>query len=299
MGMMLLFVGIAAVFWLVMALNDSVQRNLTVRININGVPDSVKFITDPPVDMHVMVRDKGSSLMRTGTFRKPSISFTFKDYVHDGRLLLTHADLLAALKATFGGSASILSMSVDSVRVTYVSGKGRRVPVECAVNATPAAGSVIFGRPQAEPSRVVAYGPKNVLDTMTSVYTAHVTRRNLSEPTTLTVALHPVPGVRLEPSEVKVHIPVEPLVSKTFRVPLTTVNVPEGIELLLFPSTVAVNVFVPMSRFSADQTPVEAWVDYRDVPLPTDKVPVYVRTTSPDAIRATEEMDSVEYAVVK
>lgn len=295
----LLFVAIAAVFWFVLALNDNVQRNLTVRLNIAGVPDSVKFITDPPSTIHVSVRDRGSALMRAGVFRTPVMTVQYRDYLHGSSFVMTHTDIVAALKATFSSSASILSTSVDSLRLAVATGRGRRVPVQCSVDATPAAGSIIYGSPSATPTGVIAYGPKSVLDTLTRVYTARVVRRDLQEPANLTVSLRPVAGVRLEPSEVKVHIPVEPLVSKTYRVSVTPTNVPEGVELLLFPSVVPVDVFVPMSCFSTDHTPVEAWVDYNDVALPTDKVPVRIRVVSQDAFRATEEIDSVEYAVVR
>ncbi len=152
----LLFVCIAAIFWFVLALNDNVQRNLTVRLNIVGRPDSVKFITDPPAILHVSVRDRGSALLRAGSLRKPVMTVQFRDYLHGTSFVLTHSDIIAGLKATFGSTASILSTSVDSVRVAVASGRGRRVPVECMVNATPAAGSVIYGVPKATPSGVVA-----------------------------------------------------------------------------------------------------------------------------------------------
>ena len=45
--MFLIFVAIAAVFWFILALNDSVTETFQVRLNIQNVPDSVTFITDP------------------------------------------------------------------------------------------------------------------------------------------------------------------------------------------------------------------------------------------------------------
>lgn len=299
MVVFLIFLGISTVFWFVLAMNDNMQRTLTVRIHIAGVPDSVKFITDPPADMHVTVRDKGTTLLRAGGFRQPTLTFSFKEYADNGALVCSRTDVMAALKATFGQNAMILSTSLDSLRLSYATGRGRRVPVVCNVTASPAAGMVIAGSPSASPSRVVAYGPKEVLDTLTRVFTNPVTARNLQEPTDLKVHLAGVPGVRLEPSEVTVTIPAEPLVAKEFSVPLTTVNVPSGVELLVFPSKVLVEVFVPMSRFSESDVPVEAVVDYRDVPLPTDKLPVTVRMKGEGVFQPRLRTDSVEYAVVK
>ncbi|MDE7161090.1 MAG: hypothetical protein K2O24_09680 [Muribaculaceae bacterium] len=293
------FLGIATVFWFFMAMNDNVQRGVGVNINIVGVPDSVKFVSDPPKRMHVVVRDKGTTLIRTGGFRTPGLTVNFKDFARDGALVFNHADLMAALKSTFGGTALILSTSIDSIRAPYVSSRGRAVPVDVVFTGTPAAGSVIAGEPTCTPTRVMAYGPKNVLDTLRRVFTQHLERRNLHEPTEVTVKLHPVAGVRLEPQSVTVRIPVEPLVAKEFTVPVSIINLPEGNELLLFPSTVRVTAFVPMSRFSDTAVPVEAWVDYRDVALPTDKVPVNVRSVSGLSYQASTPTDSLEYAVVR
>lgn len=295
----LIFLGIAFVFWFVMAMNDNVQRNINVHIEVVGVPDSVKFISDPPSDIHVMVRDKGTSLMRVASFRTPTLTLNFKDFSRGDAMVLSSKDLQAGLKATFGGSAMILSTSLDSIRAQYVTGRGRRIPVRCDINASAAAGSVVSGRLTAKPSAVIAYGPRTVLDTLASVNTVATVRRDLMEPTDVTVKLRRIPGVRLEPSEVKVHIPVEPLVSKDVVVPVSVNGVPAGIQLLIFPSTARVNVFVPMSKFSREDIPVEAWVDYSDVSLPTDKLPVRVRTNSDKVFNATLVSDSVEYTLVK
>ncbi len=295
----LIFLGIATVFWFVMALNDNVQSGVTVRINIVGVPDSVKFISDPPEKMHVVVRDKGSTLLRTRSFRVPILTVNFKDFAHNGSLVFSHSDLMAALKSTFGGNALILSASLDSIRLPFVSSKGRSIPVDVIVTATPAPGSVIGGEPSAKPSRVMAYGPHSVLDTLSRVYTQRAEKRNLAEPTRFSVKLLPVAGVRLEPQAVDVLIPVEPLVTKDFVVQVNVMNLPENRQLLLFPSTVTVSAFVPMSRFSDSGVPVEAWVNYNDVALPTDKVPVYVRALSDRVFQETSKTDSLEYAVVR
>ena len=61
----LVFVVIAALFWFIMALNDSAQDDFEVRVAITNVPDSVTFINLPPQKIHVMVRDQGVNLWRS------------------------------------------------------------------------------------------------------------------------------------------------------------------------------------------------------------------------------------------
>ncbi|MDE6018154.1 MAG: hypothetical protein K2G85_05005, partial [Muribaculaceae bacterium] len=61
----LVFVAVAAMFWMILTLNDSVQDGCLVNVRITNKPDSVTFISDVPKTIHVEVRDKGSGLMRT------------------------------------------------------------------------------------------------------------------------------------------------------------------------------------------------------------------------------------------
>ena len=66
----LIFVAISALFWFILALNDSAQDNFNVKIQITNVPDTVTFISDIPEKVHVSVRDKGTNLWRSGIDRK-------------------------------------------------------------------------------------------------------------------------------------------------------------------------------------------------------------------------------------
>ena len=44
----LVFVAVSALFWCILALNDSVTETFTVRVHLENVPDSVTFINQPP-----------------------------------------------------------------------------------------------------------------------------------------------------------------------------------------------------------------------------------------------------------
>lgn len=296
------FVGIATLFWLIMALNDSVQANVAVNVKIANKPDSVTFISDVPKTIHVEVSDKGTGLMRIAWFHTPTVNLSFPELANDGQLVCSRTDMMAALKAAFGGSATILSSSIDSLRLTYTDRPGKSVPVQVSLATSAKAGFVVYGSPKSDPPRVTVYGTRQILDTLTRVFTKTYVEQNLSESREFTAELAPITGARIIPSKVGIKINVEPLVAKDEMVTVSPENVPSGQNLLLFPSKVHVAYYVPMSDFSSDDAPsVRVVVDYHDISTHRSaRLPLRIEV--PEGSRAVKPIlrsDSVEYTLIK
>lgn len=296
----LIFVVIAALFWFILALNDSIQDDFEVKVNIYNVPDSVTFITVPPQKIHVMVRDQGTNLWRNGIFGSATVNINFRDFGADGVFRMSRSELNATLKNVFGPSATLLSSSIDSLALTYTTLPGKRVPVDVSADLSPAVGKIISERPVVTPNSVVVYSTRNVLDTITRVFTEHFSRRNLEESTEIPVKLHSIPNVRIEPSAVRVKVEVEPLVRKQASVSIQVQNVPAGLDLLLFPSNAMVEYYVPMSRFNPNSPDrVDVGVDYNDLKEGSHKLPLHLLYTNPGLLNMRLLSDSVEYTIVR
>lgn len=297
----LIFVLIAASFWVIMALNDSVQDSFDVKINITDVPDSVTFITVPPQKIHLSVRDKGTSLLRHGWLHHNQVNFSFKDYASDGVFRVGRSDVLSRLKETFGAGAQLSSLSLDSLRATYTTDRGRRVPVSVEADVTAASGKLISEKFNCQPAAVRIFAVNGeMLDTIKYVVTQKIYRRNLSETTVVDVSVMQIPGVRIIPSSVKVTIPVEPLVSKETYVTITPCNVPTGEDLLLFPARVAVTYYVPMSKFNDDDSGLQVIVDYDDIQrIYSDRLPVRLGNVPSGLRNVVLKTDSVEYTLIR
>lgn len=290
----------AALFWYILALNDNMQDGFFVKININDVPKNVTFISDVPDKVYVTIRDKGTSLMRHGHLKDPSIDIDFRRYAANGVLRYRRADMMAALRNTFGTNATVSSISIDSIRLDYTTNPGKRIPVVIDGDVGAASGFVIAGRLISDPVSVVAYSTSENLDTLHKVYTVHFERLGLSESTKMEVRIRPMAGIRTIPDEVQVRIPVETLVHKVVSVNVEPVNVPSGKGLLLFPSKVNVGFYVPMNRFNEDETDIEVYVDYEDIErLRTKRIPVRIAKHPESLVNVSVVNDSVEYTIVK
>lgn len=262
----LLFVIIASLFWVIMTMNDSAQVNLEVNLRISGKPDSLTFINEPPAKIHVTIRDKGTSLLRSAFARNPVVSFNFKEFASDGVFRLKASDIYSALRARFSQTVQLSSLSVDSIRLIYTDLPPKTVPVEIESDLTASLGYVVDRHliPSRKFVKVYSVNP-TLLDTLQRVRTQVIRRSNLSQSVIFKIGFQPLPGARIDPERITVTVPVEPLVSKQVKLEVNAVNVPPGENISLFPAMVNVDVFVPMSRFSEPLEDLTAIVDYDDI----------------------------------
>lgn len=295
----LVFVCIAAVFWFITALNSITQKSYEVNIVIDNVPDTVTFITLPPEKIHVNVRDKGSSLLRNQLTGKPALHINFKDFADNGRLRVSHASLSASMRHLFGSTATISSLSPDSLSIPYTIYPGRKLPVELVYDVTVAPGMVL-GKPIISNKTVDAFSVmKN--DTLRKLYTEKVVLRNLDKNTTVDVPVLSKGGTRVIPSTVSVTFVVEQLVKKESDVLVEADNIPIGRDILFFPSRVKVAYYVPMSKYNDNNTSaIKVQASFNEAVL-TSSDKVGVKIVSHPAYMSNLELlqDSVEYTLVR
>lgn len=298
--MFLVFVAIAAVFWFIIALNENIMETFRVRIAIHNVPDSVTFINDPPSEMHVTVRDKGTNILRSGVMKHPKVELNWSDYARDGVFRVSRADLTNELKSDLGGAVQISAISVDSLRCLYTDSRGRRVPVMVQADVDAASGYIIQGNPVSLQRTVSVYSYGDEADTVKFVTTQRLVKSDLSQTSEFEARLLPLKNVKIVPSSVKVQVKVEPLVHKEALVPVEVLNQPEGINLLLFPNRVPVSFYVPMSHFNDTEFPMHVVADYKET-LHTggSKISVRLKSHSPSLVNVMLKSDSVDYTLVK
>lgn len=293
----LVFVAIAAVFWVIMALNDDTQSAYDVPLRIGEVPDSVTFISPVPERVRVSVRDRGINLARLGFTGVPALELDFREFSEGDVFRVSHASLSASLRRIFGSSATVSAVTPDSLRLVFTSLPGRRLPVVLDYDVTVAPGMVL-GEPKVSPSVADVFSTGRS-DTLRRLFTDRVVLRDVDRTVTVSVPLEQLPGKRVEPASVDVTFVVEQLVRKEAEVSVEADNIPLGQDILFFPSKVPVAYYVPMSRY-ADAQPVRVQASFAEaVNTSSDKVAVHVVSAAPYMSNVELLLDSVEYTLVR
>lgn len=294
------FIVIATIFWFIVALDDDLQRDYSVKVEIVNVPDSITFISDPPMSIRVSVRDHGTRLAEHAFYGAPVIRLDFSTLAGDGTFRVTPQTLQSHLRNIFGSSAQLLAITPDSISLSYTANKAKNVPIVVVSDIVPEIGKTISGAITTIPSEVKVYSVGMIADTLRCVYTYPIVRRSIGNSLTIEAAIQPIPGCRIEPPKIKVNIPVEPLANRSIIVPINTDNVPAGESLMVYPRSVKVTYLVPMSSEDVTTEEFDVAVDYADINNYSGKnIPLRLHTLPSKAVSATMELDSVEYTVIR
>lgn len=299
LGLFAAFVVVAAVFWFILALNDEGQSDFEVRVQVTGMPDTCTFLSEPPRSIHIAVRERGTHLLRLRLMHEAEIRLNFKEYASGGKFSVSQKALMAHLRALFGQNASLSIVSADSISVPFTSMPGKMVPVRVITDLTPELGKVISGYPRPSLRKVKVYSTRDILDTLSYVSTMPLTRRGVAESFTEKLSLRPMPGVRMEPSQIEVKVTVEPLVNRSQSVKVTPRGVPQGQTIVLFPSQVTLHYLAPMSEKEIPASKFHVFADYDAIRSPADPYMPIRLGAAPSGVQGLRlDTDSVQFTII-
>lgn len=294
----LAFLLISAVLWIVMSLNEETQRDLSCRVVITNVPDSLVRVSPLPEVINVSVRGQGTQLIKYLWHKRPQMTIDYRQYKSRNKILFSETGLKAFFRNMVGGGCQILSVTPDSLSVTYTSQPGIKLPVRTNVHVVPAPHYVVTGQVKSLIDSVTLYSATSIDTLYKYLPTVPLTLTDVRKSQILRVPMRVPGGMRSIPDSVDVSIDVEPLISKTRNVTITTTHVPEGMNLITVPMQVEVYYMVPMDVYKKSESePVfKVEVDYRDIKNPTqEKVPVTLAYAPKELLNVFVSVDSVDY----
>ncbi len=262
------FVAMAAVFWCFMTFHKIVQQDVTVNVVLVNKPMGATFINDVPSTFTVTVKDKGTAFLKMKFHRAPVLRLDFARYADDeGNFNVSNDQLMSEVKQIFRQEASIIKISPGVIATKYTLLPGKRVPVSYMneLNVHADEQHAIYGEIIISPDSVTLFGDPLKLVTIDEVRVMRVDETALSETLERDVALVTIPGVRIEPRKVRLHVPVEALIRKQQSVPVEVRNAPPNLHVILFPSSIKASFLVPQSLYKSPVNEIVAVVDYNDI----------------------------------
>lgn len=293
----LFFLCVSYGFWLILRLNDEMQRDFTLPLQIVDVPDDVKFISEMPSEVSVTIRDTGVALSRVSYGRTPRLVVKYSSLVHDEnakKLVLTKQSINSHVRDIFGGSAQIVSIIPDSMSIFYTDRPAVRVPVVADVEVQTVLQCEQIGNIVTYPDSVDVYMAGGKVKPPKAIYTEHYVTAELSDTLRVTLRLNPGESALVEPASVKTVIPVEPMIHTSKRVNISLIN-PGSNIVFVTPSDVELSYFLPMSKYGAEDEQFVVTADFSKraagkVPLEIESAPSYARN-------ARLVTDSVRYYI--
>lgn len=298
----LLFLLCSTLFWMVFTLSEVHESTVLVELKLTDVPNDI-VITEPmPATIQVQVQDRGMSFMHYWMrgVRPIEIPYANATGEKEGRVRVPVADVQRLLRVNLLESSKVLKITPDSIEYWYNQGGSKVVPLMLSGEVTAGNGHLVTGV-SLSPLHVSVIAPRQVLDTLSAVYTMPTGLTNLQTNKSETLRLRPIRGAKFETETARVEASVDILVEKSVTVPVQFDGFPDGTTLRLFPTPDIKVVYSAGYTASKDIKPEDFSIrlSYDQIldlqRLGLGKIPMMLTTMPPTAVNVHLEPSEVDY----
>lgn len=291
----LFFLALSGVFWLMMTLNETMEREFKIPVRLTGVPRNAVMTGELADTVRVTIKDKGFTLV-TYDFRP--LTFRFSSYADEdtGEGVVPVADVQKQVLSQMYGSSKLLQLKPGKFDFYFTYGSSKKVPVVFRGKITTHK-SYYLAHTEFNPSMVTVYANKQQLDQLQAVEIEPFNYRNLQDTIRQMVKIKKIRGIKIVPPMVRISVYPDVLTEESVEVPVTAINMPPGMVLRTFPSKVTVRFTIGASLFRTIKPSLfKVVVDYEELAAnPSDKCTLQLRSVPRSVSKASLEMDRVDY----
>ena len=292
---LLVCIGLAFVFWLILNLSQEYDIGKTVSIQYSVSPERAIAGT-PPRTIPVQIRGRGWNLILE-SIRGNNIDILL-DVADNERYLLSGNVLEQAIRRQLSsGDLEVENMGYEPQRILTTPRDGKRVPVISNVTLSFEPGYAAVGGVVLAPDSVTVSGSIDDLEDISSWPTAPLVLDQLQQDLDTRVPLEPAPdGLTLNYNSVGLNVAIEPFIEQQFRVPIELYNAPTVDSSRVFPAFAVITATVPQReygqirrsdfRVEADVSQLKSSDGMNTVPVMLTRVPEIIRDVefSPKAV---------------
>ncbi len=269
--------GLALILWFFSISNSQFEADVELPIEIRNIREGKALSQETPQTATLRFKGSGRALAKFYLFKPFSHSRLVLDlervqqrhvFYLDEYLRSNPQRIVIPIPGTRENLEFIEVVHPDNIQVLLSDYKEKSFPVRPQITVEIASGYTQVGDFSITPPLVLVKGAVDAVDVVEEVLTMRRTYRNIDAPFEFTVGLwdpNPGRGLALEPLNATINIDVQMIGERRLEeVPVRVINVPEGLNVLVGPSTVALTVTGGvdyLSNLSADA--VEVFVDYQ------------------------------------
>jgi len=294
------FVILSTVFWLILTLNETYERELKVPAHIVNIPKNVVLTSTPTDTVRVTVRDKGWQLLAYMYGEDtPQLNINHRNYDRgNGGGIVSQGEIKRLTDLQLKSSSKIVSIKPDKLEFFYNNGERKRVPVHWAGNVVPEQ-LYYISRINYSTDSVDVYASREKLDSIQVIYSEPLDYTDFRDTLKVHCNLEHPSDVKVVPDHISIHFLTDVLTEESIDVPIKCLNLPEGKMLRTFPSKVKVNFVAGAGRIKElhpDDFLVVA--DYDEIERKnSEKCNIYLRNFPQGLSRTTLSTKQVDYLI--
>jgi len=281
------FLFLSFVFWFLNSLAKDMEAEIPYPVRYINLPKDRVLVEDLPSRLNLYLKGPGYSILklRIAGSRKPvviDISSVSYRRVPGSRTLsyyIITSGLVPRITGQLRADCQINSIKPDTLFFAFDRIISRSVPVSPDIEINTERQYFIRGSVIIEPDSVTITGPRYILDTIQAVRTRPGRLTGLNETVRKNFRLVTPGDYTLSEKRVSVTIPVEQFTEAELEVPVKIINLPDTIDIKIFPDAVTIKCHVALSDYKKiTGIPFEVVADLRKTDLnKSQKIPIEVR----------------------
>lgn len=249
----LFFLICSAIFWFTNTLNKTYELNVNFPIEYVNVPPELEFTTELPNSFSVKLKDKGTTTLVYQYTNFDPVIINFNDYSvysSNNTWSIPTATLFEKfIKKQIDQSSIIIDYYPEEIVIEKKLLDSKKVKVETRINLNLQKQYFLCDNITTSPDSITLYGYKEILDTLTCVYTQEYTSEKLKD-TLNTVLLLDIPEhCKANPSKINVTAPIEFYTESDIDLSITIKNLPQNISVKTIPEKLNVSFLVGLSKY--------------------------------------------------
>jgi YbbR domain-containing protein len=303
------FLILSFIFWYLNSLSKEIDGNVRYPVRYINSPKDRVLIEELPSKLELSLEGPGYSILKlklSGNQAPVVIDLSTVNYViiSNSKLLnyyLVTEELIPNFKQQLRADFEITDIKPDTLFFKFDRVITKKVPVIPVVDVTTERQYFVNGTISSTPESVEISGPRQIVDTVKAVRTKRYKFNQLNKSDTRSLTLAESDFFDISEKRVSVTVPVEQFTEATTNVIIRLLNLPDTLEIKIFPDVVSVKYLVGVTDYNTiKKMPIEAVIDLakfdlrgvNKLPVVIQNIPAYI-----SSIRYTPE--KVDFIVEK
>lgn len=250
----LLFLMLALLFSVLTKLSKDYTKTIVFNIENINIPEDKLIINDSSQVLHITLTTYGFKLIKY-YFTQPTILVDFQNLENNNTYYFwTEKHGFSDILAQFDPNEKIESINPDTIAFRYDVNYVKKIPVILDSEINFSDGFDITSNFTIEPDSIKVIGPKILTDSISEAVTRKLIMKDVNTDLSISVNLK-VPsfseGIHFSQDKVQISAKVEKFTEGTIAVPITIINIPDGIKIKHYPKEVSVIYYTSLSDFKS------------------------------------------------
>lgn len=249
----LFFLVLSSIIWMLIELSKSYIAPVVFNVEYTDLP-SGKLVQKKPIsELEVAIKAPGFTLLKY-KIKKHKIILNLKNIskTNSAYYLLPNKQI-SLLNSQFANGVEVISVLRDTIFIELGTSISKKVPVNPSLEIKYKAGYNLVEKLKILPDSIIVTGSKIFIDSITELVTSPLKLEGVFEDIDVELVLKSpfkINQIKMSANKVKVSGKVDKFTEGTFIIPVTIINVPNGVKVTTFPKEIEAIYQAGLSNFS-------------------------------------------------